>query len=263
MSIPFVQIDAFTDTAFSGNPAVAMILDTMKEDGWLQNAAREMNVSDTAYLVKRNGEYDLRWFTPEAEVDLCGHATLASAHYLWSEKLEDTNSEIIFHSKSGILKAKYINGWIELNFPSEVDSQTEIDETLINALGQKPVYVGKNRMDYIVQLENEDQVKNIKPDLNLLKTINSRGFIVTAQSQSNDYDFISRFFAPNIGINEDPVTGSAHCCLEPFWAKRLNKNEMTGYQASSRGGIVKVRGDNNRTFLLGKAVTILKGIILH
>ena len=261
MSTPIFQVDAFTNQAFSGNPAAVCILNEPQSHGWMQNVAREMNLSDTAFLIQSNGRLDLRWFTPESEVDLCGHATLATAHILWKEGYINSEKELSFSTKSGILRAKGRGQWIELAFPNENESQVTAPEGLSEALGAKPVYVGKNRMDYLVELESETDVRNLSPDFRTLKAIPSRGFIVTARSDSDDYDFISRFFAPGLGIDEDPVTGSAHCCLGPFWQKKTGKNSFTAYQASQRGGLVKVKMAEKNVLLEGQAVTIFRGVI--
>jgi PhzF family phenazine biosynthesis protein len=262
LTIPLVQVDAFTDRAFAGNPAAVCLLDSPHDEGWMQNVAREMNLSETAFLVLRKEGYDLRWFTPEAEVDLCGHATLASAHVLWEEDILDKQETARFHTRSGLLTATRKEGWIEMDFPAELQKPAIAPPVLASALGTTPVYLGKNRFDYLVELESEEVLRNLHPDLALLKTIPARGVIVTSPSDSKDYDFVSRFFAPGVGINEDPVTGSAHCCLGPYWQKRLKKDNFTAYQASARGGIVRVTVQGDRVLLSGQAVTVLRGELL-
>jgi len=257
------QIDAFTDSAFAGNPAAVCILSEKMEDDWMQNLAAEMNLSETAFIYREGKNFNLRWFTPSSEVDLCGHATLASAHTLWEAGEVSSEETIDFDTKSGILTAEKNEKWIELNFPAEIEEAADIPENMTKALGQiEIVYSGKNRMDYLLEVESEEIVKNIEPDFDLLKKIDTRGIIVTAISASDKYDFVSRFFAPNIGITEDPVTGSAHCCLGPYWSEKLNKNSLIGFQASERGGTVRVKVDGNRIYLSGKAVTIFSGEIL-
>ncbi len=257
------QINAFTDSAFAGNPAAVCILSEKMEDDWMQNLAAEMNLSETAFIYREGKNFNLRWFTPSSEVDLCGHATLASAHTLWEAGEVSSEETIDFDTKSGILTAEKNEKWIELNFPAEIEEAADIPENMNKALGQiEIVYSGKNRMDYLLEVESEEIVKNIEPDFDLLKKIDTRGIIVTAISASDKYDFVSRFFAPNIGITEDPVTGSAHCCLGPYWSEKLNKNSLIGFQASERGGTVRVKADGNRINLSGKAVTIFRGELL-
>ena len=253
------QIDAFTDKPFRGNPAAVCILTRHHDDEWMQNVAREMNLSETAFLVKKEIGYNLRWFTPAVEVDLCGHATLASAHALWEGGYTNTKQQIRFHTRSGLLTAERNDRWIEMNFPAEPETSTSAPLDLSKALGVGFKYVGKNRFDYLVEIDSEETLRRIDPDFALLNTIPMRGVIVTSPSRSGEYDFVSRFFAPHVGVNEDPVTGSAHCCLAPYWATRLGRAEMVGYQASSRGGIVRVRVDKDRVYLGGQAVTILQG----
>jgi PhzF family phenazine biosynthesis protein len=262
MTTPIVQVDAFTDHAFAGNPAAVCLLDEARDERWMQNVAREMNLSETAFLVPRKDGYDLRWFTPEAEVDLCGHATLASAHVLWEEDILDKQETARFHTRSGLLSATRKEGWIEMDFPAELQKPAIAPPALTSALGTTPVYLGKNRFDYLVELESEEALRSLHPDIALLKTIPARGVIVTAPTDSKDYDFVSRFFAPAVGINEDPVTGSAHCCLGPYWQKRLKKDIFTAYQASARGGIVRVTVQGDRVLLGGQAVTVLRGELL-
>ncbi len=262
MAQEIFQVDAFTDTAFKGNPAAVCVLPQQRDEHWMQDLASEMNLSETAFLVQQDDGYNLRWFTPAVEVDLCGHATLASAHILWETGLLAEGQEARFFTRSGLLTAERRGDWIQLDFPSEPESASEAPESLDEALGASAAYVGKNRFDYLVEVESEDLVRNLTPDFQLLSAISSRGFMVTSRSEANEFDFISRFFAPAFGINEDPVTGSAHCCLGPYWAKKLDKTELTAYQASPRGGIVRVRVGQERVYLLGKAVTVMRGILL-
>lgn len=250
------QVDAFTDKIFSGNPAGVCLLTSPKDEVWMQNMAMEINLSETAFLQKYKEGFKLRWFTPQNEVDLCGHATLASAHILWQIGMLKQDSEARFYTKSGKLTAKKNQEWIELNFPIEEDVEIRAPKEIKEGLNLIPNYVGKNRMDYIVEVESEEVLKNINPDLELLKKVKTRGIIVTSVSSSDEYDFVSRFFAPRIGINEDPVTGSAHCCLGPFWKRKLNKNVFKAYQASQRGGILKIRVGNDRIYLSGQAKTV-------
>jgi PhzF family phenazine biosynthesis protein len=262
MTQPIIQVDAFTDKPYSGNPAAVCILDALRDDRWMQNVAREMNLSETAFLMKRGDGYDLRWFTPAQEVDLCGHATLASAHVLWEDNHLQADEEARFHTKSGLLTCRRKDGWIEMDFPAEPENRVAAAPELITALGVTPVYVGKNRFDYLVEIESENILRTLTPDFTLLNTIPMRGVIVTARSLSKKYDFVSRFFAPRAGINEDPVTGSAHCCLGPYWQKKLKRYQFYAYQASARGGEVHVRVAEDRVMLSGKAVTVLRGELL-
>lgn len=250
------HVDAFTDKMFSGNPAAVCILPLPKDEAWMQNVAGEMNLSETAFMARQDDGFNLRWFTPKREVDLCGHATLASAHVLWETGILPPDKEVRFFTKSGLLTAVRKNDFIELNFPSEEDRETSAPKELIEGLKVMPKYVGKNRMDYIVEVESEEIVKALNPDYELLKRLDARGVMVTSISNTNGIDFVSRFFAPAYGIPEDPVTGSAHCCLGPYWKRRLNKNELTAFQASERGGFLKVRVEKDRVFISGKAVTV-------
>jgi PhzF family phenazine biosynthesis protein len=229
-SMRLLQIDAFTDTAFQGNPAAVCILDRERDAAWMQNVAREMNLSETAFLLHHQDGFALRWFTPAVEVDLCGHATLASAHALWEERILET--EVRFHTRSGLLTATQNGEWIELDFPAKPEEAAEAPALLLEALGATPTYVGRNQFDYLVEVASEEEVRALDPDHHRLRTIPVRGVIVTARSSDPRFDFVSRFFAPGSGVDEDPVTGSAHCALTPYWAKKLGKTEMTAYQAS-------------------------------
>jgi len=262
MSIKIYQVDAFTDTPFAGNPAGVCILSKPAEQSWMMNVAREMNLSETAFLTPEDDGFNLRWFTPAVEVDLCGHATLASAHTLWETGTLPADQTAHFYTRSGLLTANRVGTWIEMDFPLTLETQAEIPTDLEKALGVKAVYVGKNVFDYLVEVESEQIVRELKPDFSLLATLPVRGVIVTSQSSKSEIDFVSRFFAPAVGIPEDPVTGSAHCCLAPFWSSRLGKKAMTAYQASARGGVVKVRLEGERVILAGQAVTVLVGELL-
>jgi PhzF family phenazine biosynthesis protein len=264
VGIPIYQIDAFADQPFRGNPAAVCLLSGPVDETWMQQVAQEMNLSETAFVSPAEEGFHLRWFTPAVEVDLCGHATLASAHALWESGSLDQSEPAIFQTRSGTLTADRKGPWIELNFPAEVErpldaSASPSPKDIGRALGTTPKYVGKNRFDYLVEVERNEMVKNLSPNFALLGEFPVRGVIVTSIADSSDYDFISRYFAPASGIDEDPVTGSAHCCLGPFWKGRLKKNDMTAYQASRRGGVVRVRVDGDRVVLGGKAVTILAG----
>jgi predicted PhzF superfamily epimerase YddE/YHI9 len=256
------QVDAFTDKPFAGNPAAVCVLPEPANEGWMQQVANEMNLSETAFLVEQDDGYQLRWFTPQVEVELCGHATLASAHILWEQGFLPPDSLARFHTRSGLLSALSKNGWIEMDFPAEPEKPTDFPEEVFKAFGAHAQYVGKNRFDYLVEFDSADIVRNMVPNFSLLKDISGRGFMATSRSDDEQYDFISRFFAPAAGVNEDPVTGSAHCCLGPFWAHKLGKNELTGYQASARGGVVKVRVGAERVYLGGQAVTVMQAKLL-
>jgi len=255
-------VDAFSEGPFAGNPAGVCILSAQRPDTWLQGVAAEMNLSETAFLLKRGTIWSLRWFTPRTEVELCGHATLASAHVLWETGDLPGEERAAFETLSGMLYADRENGWIRMDFPVEQAGPVDDGDLLARALGARPVYAGKNRFDYLVELYSEETVRVIEPDPARLRKIPARGFIVTARSASPDYDFVSRFFAPSVGVDEDPVTGSAHCCLGPHWGERLGKTELTGFQASRRGGVVRVVLNGERILLGGKAVSILKGEVV-
>lgn len=265
--LPILQVDAFTAEPFRGNPAaVCPPSDVSLSEEEMQEIAREMDLSETAFLQQRSDEaYDLRWFTPAQEVDLCGHATLASAHVLWTEEYADPDASLAFHTRSGTLTARQDNGWIKMDFPAEPVATCSAPKALEEALGITPSFVGKNRMDYLVLLESEEAVQGLEPDLRQLKAIETRGVIATAPAEdpeASGYDFISRFFAPRVGVPEDPVTGSAHCALAPFWAERLGRPALVGYQASARGGLVRTETRGKRVMLAGQAVTVLRGSLL-
>lgn len=262
MDIPFYQVDSFTDTPFTGNPAGVCVLPGPLEPCVMQNIAMEVNLPETAFLEKKDDTWLLRWFTPAAEVDLCGHATLAGAHVLWQTGRLGKDSTGLFHTKSGLLTAASVQGKIQLDFPAEPAKQTPPLPGLNRALGIEPVFTGKNRFDYILELETPDMVRTCAPDFSALKkALPGRGVIITSRSPDQSYDFVSRFFAPGIGIDEDPVTGSAHCCLGPFWAGRLGKTSLTGFQASKRTGIVQVFVHAARVHLTGNAVLVIKGTV--
>ncbi|MGH8005199.1 MAG: PhzF family phenazine biosynthesis protein [Limisphaerales bacterium] len=257
------QVNSFTDQPFAGNPAGVCVLPEAKSEKWMRDVAREMNLAETAFLVKQGDGYNLRWFTPAVEIDLCGHATLASAHILWETGQLSANQEARFHTKSGLLTARQNGKLIEMNFPATPGMPAEAPPGLLQALGVKAKYVGKSRFDYLIEVETEEVVRGLNPDFGLIKKLPVRGVIVTAHAKSDGYDFVSRFFAPAAGVDEDPVTGSAHCTLGPFWAERMGKKELVGYQASSRGGAVRVRVDGERVHLGGQAVTVLIGELVN
>ena len=254
------QVDAFTDKPFAGNSAAVCVLPEARDASWMQSVAREMNLAETAFLLRQGDGYQLRWFTPALEVDLCGHATLASAHALWEQGCLKRDEQARFYTRSGLLTARRTGDWIEMDFPATPAVAAPAPEGLIDALGASAKYVGKSIFDYLVELDSENTVRELKPDFTALRKIPVRGVIVT--SRAADYDFVSRFFAPASGIDEDPVTGSAHCCLGPFWRSRLGKTEFVAYQASARGGVVRVRLEGDRVLLGGQAVTVLRGELL-
>ena len=260
MTQPIIQVDAFTNTPFAGNPAAVCILNEPRDDTWMQHVAQEMNLAETAFLLKQEDGYNLRWFTPAVEVDLCGHATLASAHVLWERGVLQADEQARFYTKSGLLTAERQGDWIELNFPATPEQEVPGPAHVLESLNVPAVYIGKSQFDYLVELDSETVVREVRPRMALLAEIPARGVIVTARADSGrDYDFVSRFFAPQVGVDEDPVTGSAHCTLAPYWSKKLSKQAMVGYQASTRGGIVRVRVDGDRVRLSGQAVTVMRG----
>jgi PhzF family phenazine biosynthesis protein len=224
----------------------------------MQTVAREMNLSETAFLHRQPGGFNLRWFTPTVEVALCGHATLASAHVLWETGQLDKGEQARFSTRSGLLTATRKGNWIELDFPATREERVQAPHGLAQALGCEPKYVGKNVFDYLVEVESEEVLRRLQPDFTWMKSLGVRGVVVTSLSASPEYDFVSRYFAPGSGIDEDPVTGSTHCCLGPFWASRLNRDELTAYQASERGGVIRVRTSGDRVLLSGQAVTVLR-----
>ncbi|HUY15611.1 MAG TPA: PhzF family phenazine biosynthesis isomerase [Terriglobia bacterium] len=258
MPFKITQTDAFTHRPFHGNPAAVCILPAPQTDQWKRAVAREMNLSETAYLERVENGFRLRWFTPVMEVDLCGHATLASAHVLWEEGQLSATSVARFYTRSGLLTATLVGGWIAMDFPALGESPAVPPAGLIESLGIDPVYVGRSRFDYLLEVSSEEIVRDAKPDFSRLSQVEARGVILTSKS-SGQYDFVSRFFAPRAGVQEDPVTGSAHCCLGPYWSKRLKKAELKAFQASPRGGEMKIEVQGERVLLSGQAVTVLRG----
>ncbi|HEX7253432.1 MAG TPA: PhzF family phenazine biosynthesis protein [Thermoanaerobaculia bacterium] len=262
MSETIFHVDAFTDRPFAGNPAAVCFMGAEHPDSWMQNIAREMNLAETAFLRPNGTHWSLRWFTPSMEVDLCGHATLASAHVLWESRRAAADATLRFDTRSGLLSASRRGEVIELDFPAEPATPSPATPALLDALGiAAPRYTGRNRLDDLIEVATEKEVRSLQPDFRKLKAAcaGSRGVIVTARSDDPQFDFVSRFFAPAAGIDEDPVTGSAHCCLGPFWSPQLQKNELLGYQASARGGTVTVRMNGSRVMLGGRAVTVARG----
>lgn len=254
------QVDAFTNIQFKGNPAAICFSEKEYDDSILQNIAMEMNLSETAFIKKiSDNEFNLRWFTPETEVSLCGHATLASAHILWENKLVEEDKEIFFNTLSGILIAKKKGEWIELDFPKGKLKKSEGDIFLLNTFSISPQNIYEDDIVYLLEFNNEEEISLLKPDFNILKKARKEEIIVTSKSNNLNYDFVSRFFGPAIGVDEDPVTGSAHCYLAPYWIGKLNKDEVLGFQVSRRTGYVKCKLNGDRVIIQGKAKTILSG----
>jgi len=261
-SQPFTQVNAFTDRPFAGNPAAVCLLPAARDAEWMQLVAREMNLAETAFLVRENRDFQLRWFTPMCEVDLCGHATLASAHALWEGGHLASNQAGRFQTRSGLLTAERRDGLIWLDFPSTPPTPAEPPADLSHGLGVPLRYVGRTPFDYLVEVDGEAAVRELAPDLTALGRLPVRGVIVTGRAESSGQDFVSRFFAPAAGIPEDPVTGSAHCALAPYWAGQLGRSGLVGYQASVRGGMVRVQLAGHRVWLGGHAVTVMRGELL-
>jgi PhzF family phenazine biosynthesis protein len=272
-SLPFLQVDAFTQDAFGGNPAGIVFLESPRNAAWLQAVAAEMNLSETAFLLRRaDGRFDLRWFTPAVEVTLCGHATLASAHALWSTGRADTGAPIVFETLSGALTAKpssartSADGAITIDLPLRPVTPATLPVDVLAALRIQPIAVhaaskGPGGIDYIVECADEATVAAARPDMGPLKGVDG-GVILTARASTHGWDFVSRYFAPAFGIDEDPVTGSAHCALAPYWAERLGRPTLTARQVSKRGGTLEVTVDRDRVRLTGHAVTVLSGELL-
>ncbi len=259
MPVRLTTVDAFTATPFAGNPAAVCLLPSPRDDAWMQAVAREMNLAETAFLLREGDEFGLRWFTPAVEVDLCGHATLASAHVLWEDGHLPQGAEARFHTRSGLLRAARQDDWITLDFPATPPVPCDPVPEVVQAIGAPVRLHARSKFDYLVELESEAAVRALTPDLALLARLGgTRGVIATSRSTSPGIDFVSRFFAPAAGIPEDPVTGSAHCALGPLWAERLGKTSLVGYQASPRGGMVRVTLKGDRVLLGGQAVTVLR-----
>lgn len=263
MDIPIFQVDAFTSERFRGNPAAVCVLDEPADPAWMQAVASEMNLSETAFLHREGDGFRLRWFTPTVEVALCGHATLASAHVLWEAGYLWPQETARFFTQSGLLTARPVADWIEMDFPAMAAEAADPAPGLIDALGVTPTFVGRNQFDYLVEVDSADTVREMSPDYEALRQIDARGVMVTARHDDPQVDFISRFFAPGSGIDEDPVTGSAHCCLAPYWAAKLGKQALTAHQASPRGGVLHVRPEGDRVKLGGQAVTVLRGHLVE
>ena len=269
MPRPLFQVDAFADAAFQGNPAAVCLLDAPASAEWMQQVAAEMNLSETAFLVPNDDSsagsgqgWHLRWFTPTMEVDLCGHATLASAHVLWETDRLAPDAPVHFHTRSGVLTATREGDEITLDFPATPPEPADAPDGLLDALRVEPQHVGRSRFDYLIEVADAATVRSLVPDFAALARVDARGVIVTSRGDGSGADFVSRFFAPAAGVNEDPVTGSAHCCLAPYWSAKLGRADLVGYQASRRGGTVRVHTDGDRVRLSGRAMTILRGELL-
>jgi PhzF family phenazine biosynthesis protein len=260
------QVDAFTDRPFAGNPAAVCWLENEADPKWMQAVAAEMNLSETTFVrrldEKSGNDFALRWFTPVVEVDLCGHATLATAHALWTADYASRGKPICFHTRSGVLPCVQDDNFIELDFPATPVQEAVPTEPVAAALGIEPVFVGKSKYYMLAVVESADVVRSLRPDFGKVGELPTKGLIVTARADDSRFDFVSRFFAPTLGVNEDPVCGSAHCCLAPYWAERLGKNALMAHQVSARGGILRLRLNGDRVILGGQAVTVWEGEFL-
>ncbi|HKI88610.1 MAG TPA: PhzF family phenazine biosynthesis protein [Draconibacterium sp.] len=259
MDLTIYQVDAFAENVFRGNPAAVVPLKSWLPDETLQNIAQENNLSETAFFIYAENGFYIRWFTPVVEVNLCGHATLATAHVLFNH-LNYSEKEIKFESRSGILRVKKEGEWLVLNFPASFVKEIEMPKKVKEAFSNTPQKCFRGRDDLMLIYRNEEDILNLNPNFQKIDEIDVRGIIVTAKSEK--FDFVSRFFAPAVGVNEDPVTGSAHTMLIPYWSKKLNKTELTAKQVSARGGILKCNYLNDRVEIGGKAVTYLTGTIV-
>ena len=264
MAIPIFQVDAFTEEPFKGNPAGVCLLEKPADAAWMQKVAAEMNLAETAFPLPEGDGFRLRWFTPKVEVKLCGHATLATAHILWERGILAPDREARFQTLSGLLTARRASDLVELDFPARppLAEPPAWAEAVVGALGIKPAYVGMSAEDVLFEAADEATVRAIAPDFAALRSLPARGVIVTSRSSDKRFDFVSRFFAPAVGVDEDPVTGSSHTVLVPYWAKKLGKTSLTAYQASARGGILHLRHEGARVKIAGKAVTVIAGDLL-
>jgi PhzF family phenazine biosynthesis protein len=262
-AIRILQIDAFAERPFAGNPAAVCLLDDAREAAWMQAVAAEMNLSETAFVVPHEDGFALRWFTPKTEVDLCGHATLAAAHALWTTGVADGGHTIRFHTRSGLLTCSRHGDRVTMDFPATPISEVDVPQQLASALGARPSAAGQSKFDMLVVLDSESTLRALEPDMAVLRGMPMRGLIVTSAADDPGFDFVSRYFAPGVGVDEDPVTGSAHCCLGPFWSGRLGRDDMLAFQASSRGGVVAVKVVGDRVILGGQAVTVLDGHLVN
>jgi PhzF family phenazine biosynthesis protein len=257
MPVTVFVVDAFSAVPFKGNPAAVCLTADPLSDEQMQLIAAEINLSETAFLVPLADGFSLRWFTPKAEVTLCGHATLASAHTLWETRTLPADQPARFHTKSGVLTATQAGGWIDMDFPAEPVAESERPPVLADALGAAPVFVGRNRFDLFVEVASEDAVAGLRPNLGLLEQVDARGVVVTAAA-GGGFDFVSRCFYPRVGVPEDPVTGSAHAGLAPYWGAKLGRGELRARQASARGGVLRLRLRGDRVGIAGQAVTVMR-----
>jgi PhzF family phenazine biosynthesis protein len=257
--LPLFHVDAFAAAPFEGNPAAVCLLDFDADPTWMQSVAAEMNLSETAFVrsLDREGRFALRWFTPTVEVDLCGHATLASAHVLWENRWLPPDRDATFVTRSGTLVATHAGELIELDFPADPVAPVNAAPGLLDALGSEAKLVARGRIGWFVEVADEDALRALAPDFAELERFGSA--VVTCESARREYDFVSRYFAPAYGIDEDPVTGAAHCALGPYWSARLGRTTLVGYQASARGGVVRVRAAGDRVHFGGRAVTVTRG----
>lgn len=264
MAIPIFQVDAFTEEPFKGNPAGVCLLGKPAEAAWMQKVAAEMNLAETAFPLPEGDGFRLRWFTPKVEVKLCGHATLATAHILWERGILAPEREARFETLSGRLTARRDGDLVELDFPARppLPEPPAWADAVVGALGIKPVYIGMSAEDVLFEAADEGAVRAIAPDFAVLRALPARGVIVTSRSSDKRFDFVSRFFAPAVGVDEDPVTGSSHTVLVPYWAAKLGKMSLTAYQASARGGVLHLRHEGARVKIAGKAVTVIAGDLL-
>lgn len=262
MTHTLFQVDAFTEEPFRGNPAGVCLLKAPESDQWMQALAAEMNLSETAYLLPEGEGWRLRWFTPTTEVDLCGHATLASARVLFERHPEMRDDPVKFFTRSGELSARWIDGSVELNFPAMSFEPITVIAKLPAILGFQPIGAVYSGDYYLFEALDEVLIHKVHPNIRSLETLPMPEVIITAKSEDPDIDFVSRFFAPQLGVDEDPVTGSAHCLLAPYWAKKLGKNELLAYQASARGGYLDLRLVGDRVFIKGESKIIFEADLL-
>jgi len=257
-----VQVDAFTGEAYAGNPAAICVMPGPADEDWMRKVAREMNLSETAFLYPIEGGYHLRWLTPKAEVDLCGHATLATAHFLFEDSREPDDRPIRFQTRSGWVSASRNGSWIVLDFPANPPREAQPPEGLVEALGVEPVYTGVYPKAYLVQVEDDSIVRKLQPDFRLLESLPSPKTCVTAPDSTGPADFVSSLFAPALGIPEDPVNGNSHTALTPYWSGELGKRELLAHQVSERGGVLKLKFRDDRVNIAGQAVTVMRGKLL-
>lgn len=259
---PLFQVDAFTDQPFTGNPAAVVLVTANPDRDWMLRVAREMNLSETAFVFPLDEQFGLRWFTPSTEVELCGHATLSAAHILWETRIVPVDKAITFNTLSGLLGAQLNGEWITLDFPAAPVIPGDLPEGVISAVGGSPIFSGISGEKWLLEYAGEDEILALTPDYATLSGISGRGLSVTSRASWSGVDFVSRYFAPWVGINEDPVTGSAHTILGPYWGAKLGKVEMTARQVSARGGLLRVRLAGERVLISGQALTVLKGELI-